>query len=54
MRSEHTLDKDRLAMSRLKTFPTFQEDLTHAVCIGFYDEDPDMPGVQLDKHLVEE
>lgn len=53
-RSEHTLDKDEFAKTRMHTLAEFQEDLTHAVCIGFYDEDPDMPGVQLDKHLIEE
>lgn len=52
--AKHTLDKDKLAESKLQRVSDFQEDLTHAVCIGFYDEDPDMPGVQLDKHLVEE
>lgn len=51
-RSEHKLEKDTYARSILHTVAEFQEDLTYAVCIGFYDEDPDMPGVQLDKHLV--
>lgn len=53
-RSEHTLDKDNFEKSRLMAVAEFQEDLTHVVCIGSYDEDPDIPGVQLDKHLVEE
>jgi hypothetical protein len=53
-RAEHRLDKDKMNESKLHTLAEFQEDLTHAVCFGFYDEDPNVPGVQLDKHLVEE
>lgn len=53
-RSEHTIDRNDFGKRKLMTVAEFQEDLSHAVCIGFYDEDPDMPGVQLEKHLVEE
>jgi len=45
-------DKEKFAKSVVTTVAQFQEDLTHATCIGFYKEDPEEPGVQLDKPLV--
>jgi hypothetical protein len=52
-RTEFPADKDRFEGSGLQRLAEFQEDLAYAVCVGYYDEDPDMPGVQLDKHLIE-